>query len=319
MTTLNKRKVPLSPRTNDASRSIRKISQPSRKSDDPKKQGFFNRPRLGGKSIWDWMQLLIIPFVLTVGGLLYSNYQHNVDQQTALDQQQATILQTYIDNIQDLLLNHNLLGTSPKPKNDTDKALIQEVQDLAKARTVTAVQRLDPDRKGILLQFLYTSGLITVDKVVVSLDKVDLSGIRISDVPDSSINVMVQNYMPGIDLQGANLNLADLQDMNFVNANLAFTLLQNANLSQDWLNQAYLSGSDLEHSNLSGAELSNAYLNGTSLVGANLSGADLSGADLRYAILAYANLKGARGITQKQLNAASSLRGATMPDGSIHP
>ncbi len=79
-----------------------------------------------GKTLWDWLQLLgILAILLVVAGatLLFSiqqanlaQQQHGSDQQSALDQQQATILQTYIDNIQDLLLNHNLLGVSPKPK-----------------------------------------------------------------------------------------------------------------------------------------------------------------------------------------------------------
>src|SRR5438874_951627 len=81
------------------------VSPPSDKIEDQKEKGVFNRPRKGGKTIWDWMQLLIIPFVLTVGGLLFSAYQHNTDEQRTLDQQQATILQTYIDNMQDLILN----------------------------------------------------------------------------------------------------------------------------------------------------------------------------------------------------------------------
>src|SRR5437763_12226340 len=65
------------------------------------------------KTLWDWLQLLIVPIVLAGGGYLFGTWQHNVDQQQALDQQQATILQTYIDNIQDLLLNHKLLESNP--------------------------------------------------------------------------------------------------------------------------------------------------------------------------------------------------------------
>ena len=128
------------------------VSAPSDKGEDSKQKGFLNRPRAwaGGKTIWDWMQLLIIPFVLTVGGLLFSTYQHNTDQQRALDQQQATILQTYIDNIQDLLLNHKLLKSKPY-----DDAAI-----LARARTLTALQGLDSERRGVLVKFIYDTGLI---------------------------------------------------------------------------------------------------------------------------------------------------------------
>jgi len=198
-----------------------------------------------GKTLWDWMQLLIIPFVLTVGGFLFSTYQHDADQRRALDQQQATILQTYIDNIQDLLLNHNLRGDAPTPKSDADKVTIQEIQELAHARTLTALQGLDPQRKGALLQFLHEAQLIgMIDP------KTDKGTARIID-----------------------LSFADL------------------------------SGADL-----SGADLSGADLSGADLSFANLNGVDLSGA----------NLRGAK-VTIEQLAEASSLKDATMPDGTTYP
>jgi hypothetical protein len=115
-----------------------------------KKRGF------EGKTLWDWLQLLGVPIFLafaTIGfGFVQfqiadqqhvqdqklAQQQHNADQNNALDQQRATTLQTYIDNIQDLLLNHNLLGSKPT----------SDVAILARARTLTALQGLDPDRKG---------------------------------------------------------------------------------------------------------------------------------------------------------------------------
>jgi uncharacterized protein YjbI with pentapeptide repeats len=45
---------------------------------------------------------------------------------------------------------------------------------------------------------------------------------------------------------------------------------------------------------------------------------DATYADLRDADLSYANLKGAI-ITDEQLASVKSLKGATMPHGSIHP
>src|SRR5712692_10493395 len=120
-----------------------------------------------GKTFWDWMQLLIIPAALAALVFWFnleqahisevnsakqadisnanSAKQHIFDQQAALDQQRAAILQTYIDNIQDLLLNHNLLKSKP------DDA----VAILARARTLTALHGLDPERKGRLLIFLH--------------------------------------------------------------------------------------------------------------------------------------------------------------------
>ena len=52
-----------------------------------------------GKTLWDWLQLLIIPLVLAVGGFVYGAWQHDADQNCALDQQHATVLQTYIEGV----------------------------------------------------------------------------------------------------------------------------------------------------------------------------------------------------------------------------
>lgn len=95
--------------------------------------------------------------------------------------------------------------------------------------------------------------------------------------------------------------------------------LKNADLhAVDW-SQADLRGADLRGVNLSGANLSGAIFCSTIYVvrafggtisvpnSADLSGADLSGADL----------SGAK-ITDKQLAKAASLKGAILPDGTIH-
>ena len=94
-----------------------------------------------------------------------------------------------------------------------------------------------------------------------------------------------------------------------------------------------LSGADLRWAELKGSQLPNAALSGVRLGGANLSNADLSDANLSNADLSEANLKDANlrnanlndanlsgaTVSEEQLQAAKSLEGATMPDGSKHP
>jgi hypothetical protein len=71
------------------------------------------------------------------------------------------------------------------------------------------------------------------------------------------------------------------------------------------LKGAYLSRANLSRTNLSEANLRGAYLGRANLGRANLIGAYLREADLR----------GAKGVTNEQLSAATSLEGVTMPDG----
>jgi len=68
------------------------------------------------------------------------------------------------------------------------------------------------------------------------------------------------------------------------------------------LSNADFSGTDLRGADLRGANLSTANLRNTDLRGANLAGLDLMGTN----------------VTIEQLLKAQSLKGTTMPDGSIH-
>ncbi len=303
--------------------------------DNPKKKGFFNRPRAGGKTIWNWLNLLAalaIPLVVvlaTVGfGLSQAhladlqhqsdqkiaNQQHDIDRGHALDQQQATILQTYIDNIQDLLLNHNLLGS--KPTND--------VAILARARTLTALQGLDAHRKGILVQFLYEAKLIGYQ---------DSKGKPQDPIITLLGADLTQTDLTRISLTGANLTGVTLDYAFLDGASLTDAILTGATLTDDTLTGAtltgtYLTGATLTDANLTGATLTGTYLTdatltdailtGANLTGAHLTDATLTNATLQGAILDRANLLGAN-VTQEQLKKAKSLQGATMPDGSKHP
>ena len=87
-----------------------------------------------------------------------------------------------------------------------------------------------------------------------------------------------------------------------------------------------LCGANLERANLRGIRLRGARLRWTNLrgadlrladfTGASLSGANLSGANLRWACLLEADLRGAL-VAVEQLARASSIRGATLPDGKV--
>ena len=117
------------------------------------------------KELWDWLMLigvLAIPIAVAFGTLLISlqqtqssqqasERQHQTDIQIANDQRQEATLQTYLDNMSNLLLNHQLLAS----KHSGD-----EVRVVARSWTLTTLRRLDPTRKQVVLKFLYEAGLI---------------------------------------------------------------------------------------------------------------------------------------------------------------
>ncbi|HEX6484044.1 MAG TPA: pentapeptide repeat-containing protein [Ktedonobacteraceae bacterium] len=254
------------------------------------------------KSFWEWLIFLAtllgalgaiaIPIVVTIIGLNYSTQQAQSNQNIAKDQQRAAILQTYIDNIQDLLLNHNLLNSK-----------LDEVSVLARARTLTALQGLDSKRKGQLLTFIYEAKLIgfadpngkTHDPII-GLSGADLSGADLS----------------GADLTNANLNSSNLYNADLTNANLSYTNLSYTNLTNVHLNSAELINANLSYANanLTNAELTNANLSYANLNGADLANADLSYAHLNGAHLNYAHLKSANLYT-------AHLNGAFLNDADL--
>ncbi len=271
----------------------------------PTKAGNFQR----GKTLWDWLQLLIIPAVLAVGGYLFNyttsrNEQkasvlHNqTEREIASDHQREAALQAYIDNMSELLLHEKLRESGP---ND-------EVRKIARVRTITVLPRLDAERQGSVLQFLHESGLIDKGRSIVDLHGADLSG-AILDEAD----------LRGADLRGADLKGAFLSGAILDKADLREATLAEVNLSHATLREADLQGADLREADLREADLREAILVKATLIEADLRGAKLWGAKLWATNLSGANLKDAPHITTEQLNRAKSLKGATMPDGDIHP
>jgi uncharacterized protein YjbI with pentapeptide repeats len=303
-----------------------------------------------GKTLWDFLGLLIVPVVIVLAGWWLSEASARSQQQIETDRAQQTILQSYIQDMTELLLDKELAKSQ----------LDNPVRDIARSSTLAAVRQLDGERKGILLQFLSESNLITsghevrshIDPII-SLSGADLSGAFLIDA-DLSGAFLIDADLSGADLSGADLIGADLSGADLINANLigaslygAFLIdadLSGANLgsvslgggvfrSGANLGHADLTGAHMRNTNLSGADLAVAILSGANLGSANLSGANLRyaslnaadlsyanliGADLSYANLSFtaAGLAGARNWTNGQLAQAKSLVGARMPNGT---
>jgi uncharacterized protein YjbI with pentapeptide repeats len=193
-------------------------------------------------------------------------------------------LQNYFEQVGELLIEKPLRRASPGDNLST----------VVRAQTLSVLEGSDPDRKRILLLFLYESVLIYGDKPVVSLAAADLSEANLFRADLSWANLKGA-YLRGAFLSSANVSEANLSEANLIGANLI--------------------GANLSQADLRGANLSIAILYRADLKMANLSGTDLSKADLREADLRVADLIGATNTTEQQLTECKSLEGATMPDG----
>jgi uncharacterized protein YjbI with pentapeptide repeats len=293
------------------------------------------------KTLWDWLQLFIVPLALAAIGLWFSAqqdaHQQEIEKKRAkserhIEEQRAqdAALQAYLDQMSQLMLEGGLRGSEEG----------SEVRTLARARTRTVLGRLDSRRKGSVVQFLYEASLINKENPVVSFDAVRLRGADLSNVEELHDANLSNAYLNDANLSGTSLNDANLIGAHLSGADLSWASLSsaqvsgadlsNANLSNAYLNEADLRGTHLMEANLSdatlrdahmgdGAELNDANLSNAELVDANLSGAYLIDANLSGANLSGANLSGATGVTEDQLEEqAKLLEGATMPDGSLH-
>lgn len=254
-----------------------------------------------GKTLWDWLRLLITPVALTIGGFWFSQIQKNNELKIADDNQREATLQAYIGNMSELLLEKKLRESQPE----------DEVCKVACVRTLIVLHRLDARRKGSALQFLYEANLIDKDKRIIDLQGADL---RRTDLSETELS--------GADLRHANLCHANLCHASLIDGILRGANLVEANLSKADLSGADLRGTDLRRTNLRGTNFSQADFRGANLRGANLRGANLSEADLgevvlNQAILSEADLRGTS-VTLEQLEKAKSLKGATIGLGPTY-
>ncbi len=199
--------------------------------------GLPNQPDISGQpsgtpeSLWDWLDLLIVPLVLAGGGLLFSKADRENDrrmadirsqedasrleeraqQEAARDEARAKLereleddrlkesaLQTYMDRMSDLVsdIARNSTSNSPTARQSTDNSAI-----IIRARTLSLLTRLDGTRKGFVLSFLSEAGLIASEgeRPLVSLEAADLSNL-----------VLTSGSYSKCDLSHCNLRHADL-------------------------------------------------------------------------------------------------------------
>ncbi len=244
------------------------------------------------RTFWDWLDLLVVPVVLALGGYLFNRYerrrttedaeqQRDADRQIADQRAQDDALQAYLDHIGLLLLDKDRPLRQSKEGDD--------VRTLARARTLTELRRVDGERRGRILEFLNESGLIAKEQTVVDLTWANLSEANLIGANLSEANLRMIDLREGIlhqaDLRGAALSGADMEKADLTSADLTGAELENANLKGALLLGTDLSEALVKDANLEDANLTFAKLIGSHLESAILSGADLTSADLSNAIL----------------------------------
>ena len=201
---------------------------------------------VGGKTVWDWLQLLIVPLMLVLITVVFT-WQQDARQQEIEDQRaQDQALQAYLDQTAQLLIEKDLRSAQPE----------DNISVVTRARTLTILGRVDGARKRSVLLFLYESGLIYKgDELVIDLSGANLSDAQLNgahlprvDFASSGDGGAVGPYSEQIDSNDE----ATLPDVDLSGADLRGAVLTGASLTNADLADADLSGAVLDEANLEG-------------------------------------------------------------------
>jgi uncharacterized protein YjbI with pentapeptide repeats len=253
------------------------------------------RPSAPAKTLWDWLQLLVVPLVLAVAAFGLNAAQADRDRQSeqgraehelqvARDEGRERSLHSYIARMSELILDRRLrIGSPVSPAHRTN------AQMLARTLTLVELHQMDGRRKAVILQFLWEMALIRQKSLwvrragsrwwqytgqltypIVNLAGADLRGLRMEGVQLSPANATlaeaiedrggVHQTRVGVDLRGTELEGASFRDTNLANA--AF---DEANVRDVDFGGAYMVATVFGQS----------CLNGTSFRGAHLGREDL--------------------------------------------
>jgi hypothetical protein len=183
------------------------------------------------QTFWDWLDILLVPLVLAIGGYLFTRSENRATQAAAERRALDDILQAYLDGMAQLLTDKE------RPLHQAQRG--DNLSTVARARTLTVLSRLDGYRKRNVLEFLYESDLIDQEQAL--LDE--------SNRIEKHHNII-------------RLHQADLIEARLAAVNLSGALLREAVLIGADLRRADLSGADLSWTVLRGAVLIRADLSG---------------------------------------------------------
>lgn len=274
------------------------------------------RPSAPAKTLWDWLQLLIVPLVLAVAAFGLNAAQADRDRQSeqsraerelqvARDEGRERSLHSYIARMSELILDRRLrVGGAVSPAHRTN------AQMLARTLTLVELHQMDGRRKAVILQFLWETALIRqksrwvrragsrwweyagqLTYPIVNLAGADLRGLRMEGMQLSPVNASqayaignrrgMHQTRVGVDLRGT-----ELEGASFRGTNLANAAFNEANVRDVDFGGAYMVATVFDQSCLNGTSFRGAHLGqedlvpATSILFAEGHWVDFRGADL---------------------------------------
>jgi hypothetical protein len=159
------------------------------------------------KTLWDWLDLLIVPAVLAAAGYLFTSSQNRATRRATDARARDVALQTYLDKMSELLIDGHL----HEMDDEYDTMRIA-----ARARTLAVLSQMDPLGKKTVLLFLREARLIN------RYDDLAPQGEREKDSVRRFLKTKkgrdVRYYAHYVGLRGADLSKADLKGAVLISA-----------------------------------------------------------------------------------------------------
>jgi uncharacterized protein YjbI with pentapeptide repeats len=211
------------------------------------------------KTLWDWLDLLIIPIVISLLGWAFSQAEKTKASRSEEERAQNESLDSFFNTMTKLIIEYKL---TENPSRQT--------KTIARTRINLVLNNLNGNRKGQVLQYLYESDLIDINP------KLKLLGANLRNAILDEIvlgkSEIKGAYFNQASIQNANLNEAVLVGCNFTRANFSKSLVTGVDLSYTDLTKAKLKFMDLTSVNFEGANLTGANLKGSKITKEQLNG-----------------------------------------------
>jgi uncharacterized protein YjbI with pentapeptide repeats len=233
------------------------------------------RPHQPAKTLWDWLQLLIVPLVLAVAAFglnaAQADRDHRAEErqaardlEAARDEARERSLHAYIGQMSDLILERGLRASGPaRPAHRTN------AQMLARTLTLVALRQMDGRRKALILQFLWELALIRQKSLWVRRS------------PSDPWEFSGQLTYPIVNLAGADLRGLEMDGMQLSPA----SAIESSVITDTAAGRSHqtrigvdLRGTELQGASFRGTNLANATFNEANIRDVDFEGADLAAA-----------------------------------------
>lgn len=223
---------------------------------------FWQWTGFGEKKLWDFLDLLIVPLILAIGGYAFQEITKMKESNQSTDKYHQDILINYLNDMTKLLEN-GLLNV----EDINDSKFI-----IAQGKTLITLESLDPIRQHLVLQFLKAAHLNPLSKLKISkgcysgekalngiLYQAQMSGASLMKMDLSNTVMMCANFkdsnLAGSNLSESEFNIADFTGANLTDVNFTHSILFNANFTDAILKNADFTGTLIGGTNLTNTQI----------------------------------------------------------------